>query len=72
MASRARLTGTVSAFDDAVGLGEVTSGDGEVHPFHCTRIADGSRTIALGAPVSYVVVAGHRGEWEAADLRPAP
>ena len=38
--------------------------------FHCTAVADGSRTIAVGAPVVYQVVAGHLGRWEADELRP--
>ena len=28
------------------------------YPFHCTRIADGTRTIAVGTPVEFEVVAG--------------
>ena len=65
------MTGTVTAFDGPRGVGEVTAADGAVFPIHCTQIADGTRIIAVGAPVSYAVVAGHRGQWEAADLRPA-
>jgi hypothetical protein len=33
-------------------------------------IADGTRTIALGTPVEFEVVAGHLGRWEAADVAP--
>jgi len=45
-------------------------GDGRVHPFHCTAIAGGSRRIAPGTAVSFVLVAGHLGELEARDLVP--
>jgi cold shock CspA family protein len=38
--------------------------------FHCTAIADGTRTIAVGSPVTYEVVPGRLGLWEAAHLRP--
>jgi cold shock CspA family protein len=64
-------TGTVTAFDEAIGLGTVTTADGVVHPFHCTAIADGSRTIAVGVPVRFEVVAGRQGRWEATALAPA-
>jgi cold shock CspA family protein len=55
----------VTAFDDDAGLGEITSDDGEVLGFQCTRIADGSRTVDVGARVVYEVAPGHRGRWEA-------
>ena len=47
------MTGTVSAFDDATGLGEVTAEDGATYPFHCTQIGDGTRTIAVGTKVDF-------------------
>ena len=46
-------TGTVTAFDDDRGLGEITADGGDVHHFHCTGIADGSRTIEVGTVVRY-------------------
>ena len=64
-------TGTVTGFDDAVGLGVVRGADGVERPFHCTAIADGSRTIAVGTEVRYEVVAGRQGRWEATSLEPA-
>ena len=45
------MNGVVTQFDDPRGLGEVTGEDGAVYPFHCTQIADGSRTIAEGTEV---------------------
>lgn len=71
MASERTRSGTVTAFDDARGFGEVTDDDGTVLPFHCTAIADGSRTILEGAEVHFTVRPGPLGRWEAAGLRPA-
>jgi cold shock CspA family protein len=41
-----------------------------VLPFHCTSIADGSRTIAVGQHVRFTVVPGRLGRWEATRLTP--
>lgn len=60
--------GTVVEFDEPVGLGVVREGDGTRHPFHCTAIADGSRDIAVGAGVTFTLVAGRAGYHEATDL----
>ena len=65
-----RVAGTVAEFDEQRGTGTVEDGEGRQLFFHCTAIADGSRTIAAGARVTYVVVPGGLGRWEAADLRP--
>ena len=59
------MKGTVTAFNEHRGLGEITADDGTVYPFHCTVIADGSRTIAVGAEVEFETIAGHLGRWEA-------
>jgi cold shock CspA family protein len=61
----------VVSFDEQVGLGTVRTPAGEELGFHCTQIADGRRTIAVGAEVDFEVVAGHHGRWEAAHLRPS-
>ena len=64
--------GEVIEFDDPAGLGAVRDDEtGIEHPFHCTAIADGSRTIEVGARVTFTVVPGHQGHWEAAGLGPA-
>ena len=60
--------GKVEAFDKEAGLGDVRARDGQLYPFHCTEIADGTRDIAVGAEVAFVVGAGHRGTWEAKAL----
>ena len=59
------------AFDDDKGWGTVRGDDGVEHFFHCTAIADGTRTIAVATLVDFVVVPGRLGRWEAAELRPA-
>ena len=64
-------TGEVVEFDDAAGYGAVRTDDGDQFFFHCTAIADGTRTIAVGASVIFEVVPGRRGQWEAAGLKPA-
>ena len=58
-------------FDERKGYGTVEdAATGERYFFHCTQIADGSRTIDIGAAVEYDVSAGRRGRWEAVELRP--
>lgn len=65
------VAGTVIAFDDDKGFGSVRADDGRELFFHCTAIADGTRTIAVGADVRFEVVPGRQGQWEAAGLQPA-
>ena len=47
------LTGTVTSFNDAHGLGEITDSASVVWPFHCVSIADGTRTIEVGCTVMF-------------------
>jgi len=63
-------SGTVIAFDEGRGTGTLRSDDGRELFFHCAAIAGGSRRIALDETVTFRVVAGHLGRWEAADIRP--
>jgi cold shock CspA family protein len=63
------VTGRVRGFDEHRGLGEVEADDGDVYPFHCTRIADGSRSIPVGVVVTFDVVAGPLGRWEAVTIK---
>ena len=67
-----RAEGSVATFDEERGLGTVVTEDGRFLPFHCTAIADGSRTIAVGTRVGFSVVAGHLGRWEATGLASCP
>ena len=64
------MTGAVTEFDEPAGIGTVTADDGGQHFFHCTAIADGTRTIEVGARVAFEVVPGRLGRWEATGLRP--
>jgi len=57
--------GTVVEFDEHRGLGTVADDAGTRYPFHCTRIADGTRTIDVGAPVRFTLRPGGLGRWEA-------
>jgi cold shock CspA family protein len=65
-------SGKVVAFDDHRGWGEVEDEDGGRHPFHCTRIAGGTRSITVGTPVVFTIAPGLPGQWEAVDIRPRP
>jgi cold shock CspA family protein len=60
--------GCVASFDDHRGRGEVEVG-GLTYPFHCTAIADGSRTVPEGARVEFELVIGPLGALEAASVR---
>lgn len=62
------MQGRVVEFDEHVGLGVVEGGDGRRYPFHCTQIADGSRTVPVGAAVEFEVVP-YLGQWQAARIR---
>ena len=64
------MTGTVAEFDEHKGYGTLRADDGTEYFFHCTQIADGTRTIAAGTAVAFEIVAGHQGRWEATSLRP--
>jgi cold shock CspA family protein len=61
--------GSVIAFDDGRGLGEVADEAGTTYPFHCVEIADGTRTIAVGTTVRFDVTA-RLGRYEAARVTP--
>ena len=55
-------SGVVSAFDDHVGAGTIVDdADGRTWPFHCTRIADGSRSIPVDVAVTFAVAPGPGG-----------
>lgn len=55
-------TGVVTSFDDHVGAGNLADdATGRTWWFHCTRLADGSRTVALGVAVTFRVEPGPTG-----------
>ena len=66
------MEGRVTVFDERRGLGTITGADGREYPFHCTQIADGSRTIARDAKVSFETMAGHLGRIEATAIVVTP
>ena len=59
------MDGRVVAYDPARGLGTVEDRDGRRYGFHCTRLTDPRRDVAVGTPVRFRVVPGHLGAWEA-------
>jgi cold shock CspA family protein len=63
------MHGTVAAFDSKRGLGEIRGDDERTYPFHCTKIADGTREIPVGVPVEFTVAPGVLGRWEAVAIR---
>jgi cold shock CspA family protein len=58
-------SGVVDEFDEQRGWGTILADDGDVLPFHCTAIADGSRTVEAGRRVQFRVIPGLSGRWEA-------
>jgi cold shock CspA family protein len=58
------MQGRVAAFDEPRGLGTVEA-DGASYPFHCTALLDGTRTIDVGARVTFEVRPAGMGRWEA-------
>ena len=63
------MNGTVAEFDEPSGLGVITTADGVEFPFHCVEIADGTRTIDVGAAVEFEP-RRKLGRIEAATIRP--
>jgi cold shock CspA family protein len=63
--------GEVIEFDEDGGYGTVRQDDGTERFFHCTAIADGTRTIEVGTAVRFDVVPGLRGVYEARGISPA-
>lgn len=60
--------GVVSEWDEHGGYGTIRSDDGQDLFFHCTALTDGSRTTSVGTAVTFEVVPGRLGRWEAADI----
>ncbi len=63
------FAGRVVAFDEAAGLGEVERAGGTRFLFHCIEIADGTRSIAVGAAVRFEMLC-KLGRYEAARIAP--
>lgn len=71
MRSQHLRTGRVKSFDDDRGLGVILDDGDAEWPFHCTQIADGTRTIDENISVRFQVRAGLMGRWEATAVTPA-
>lgn len=65
MTAAAPSLGTVTAWDDPRGWGEITLDDGRVLALQCTELMDGTRHTAVGTRVRAEVAAGHHGLWHA-------
>jgi hypothetical protein len=61
------MTGVVRDFDVKAGEGHIEV-DGRLFYFHCVSIADGTRTVPVGAMVRANVMTGHLGRDEACDV----
>ena len=61
--------GRVADYDDHKGWGHIATADGRLLFFHCTAIADGTRTIPADVDVDYDEVTDPRGKPEAANVR---
>ncbi len=68
---KAVYSGRVATFDDFVGRGEIEARGGFRFPFHCTAIADGSRTITPDTAVKFRLVPGPLGALEATRITTA-
>ena len=65
-------TGVVVEWDDHGGYGTIRADGGGDHFFHCTQLVDGSRTTEIGARVTFDVVPGRLGRWEAENIVKTP
>jgi len=65
---RLAFQGTVVSFDERRGLGEILDDSGEVLGFHCVEIHDQSRSIEPGTRVTFELVPGAHGRFEAARI----
>ena len=64
--------GTVEAFDSHACLGTIVDTAECRWPFQCTALADGSREVEPGTPVTFVVARRHGGTFEADRVAPLP
>ena len=62
------MNGVVSEWDEHGGYGTIRADDGQELFFHCTALVDGTRTTAVGQHVTFEIVPGRLGRWEAAEI----
>ena len=65
------MNGVVSEWDEHGGYGTIRADDGRELFFHCTALVDGSRTTSVGTKVTFEVVPGRLGRWEADEVTTA-
>lgn len=65
------MTGVVASWDEHGGYGTITA-NGAEYFFHCTQLVDGSRSTTIGTTVSFEIVAGRLGKWEAVLIESGP
>ena len=76
LSTGAGYLGVVADFDEAAGLGTVAFHGADVNldrwtlGFHCTQIADGSRSIATGTRVRFQIMPVNLGHFEASAIAP--
>lgn len=64
------IVGTIEDFDDRRGDGHLRGDDGELYYVHCVAIADGTRTIRVGARARARRGVGRLGYDEVLDVSP--
>ncbi len=62
------MDGVVAEWDEHGGYGTIRAEDGAELFFHCTALVDGTRTTEVGQRVTFEVVPGRLGRWEAAAI----
>ncbi len=60
--------GVVAEWDEHGGYGTIRADDGRELFFHCTALVDGTRTTEVGQRLTFEVVPGRLGRWEADDI----
>ena len=66
------MDGVVETWDEHGGYGTIRAEDGQELFFHCTQLVDGSRTTEVGRKVTFDVVPGRLGRWEAEKIAVDP
>ena len=59
------MRGIVKEFDAHVGLGTIQAESGDLFPFHCVNIVNGTRNINIGVTVDFETFDHPRGRTEA-------
>jgi hypothetical protein len=64
------ITGVVTEWDEPRGIGVITGDDGTPYPFHCTQLADGTRSTKVDTKVRFQARPWHQGRIEAIAIWP--